>query len=184
MNVTEEKNIIERNIDYIISFFIYSVVIWFFNAFSGWVINPEGGFDGGLLYGPYAPFQALLIMAVMLVFRFMKKYGKKKEINPTPILLLIMSVLIFMTAEYGFSLIYQWLTGSVPWDYGDMVFNINSRICWENTLFLTVGEFVCVYVTQPCLDENLKKFPLSARIIIAVGYVFLLFTDGICTFMK
>ena len=182
--MTERKSLTEKTADYIISFFIYSVVIWIFNAISGWIVHPQGGFDGGLLYGPYATFPALIVMGIMLIFNLIKKYGKTKDINPTPVLLVIISIALFMGAEYFGSVIYELVTGEMPWDYSWKIYNINGRICWENSIFLTVFELVCVYVAQPFLMSRLEKFPISARIITAMTMAVIILTDIICTFMK
>lgn len=182
--MTERKSVTEKTADYIISFFIYSVVIWTFNAISGWIVYPEGGFDGGMLYGPYAVFPALMVMGVMLVFNLIKIYGKPKDINPTPVLLVIISLVLFMGAEYLGSVIYELITGEMPWDYSMNIYNINGRICWENTVFLTVCELVCVYVAQPFFIKSLEKFPICVRIIASMSIAVIIFTDIVCTFIK
>lgn len=169
---------------YVMSFFIYSVVIWLYNAVSGWIIYPDSGFSGGILYGPYSPFYAALIMLVMLLFNLIKKYGKEKDINPTLILLICMSVVLFGVFEYLGALIYEWIFGAVPWDYSGRILNINGRICCENTIFLTVFEVICVYFAQPYLNKNLNKLWPVAKIIISMAVVAVLLTDVICTFMK
>lgn len=182
--MTEGKSVTEKISEYIISFFIYSVVIWFFNAVSTWLVYPEGGFDGGLLMGPYAIFPALMIMGVMLIFNLIKIYGKPKDINPTPVLLVIISIVLFMGTEYSGSVIYELITGEMPWDYSLNIYNINGRICWENSIFLTVFELVCVYVAQPFFTKSFEKFPISARIIAAMAVVAIILTDIICTVIK
>lgn len=182
--MAERKSVLEKASDYIISFFIYSVVIWIFNALSGWIVNPAGGFDGGLLYGPYAPFLALLVMGVMLIFNLIKKYGKAKEINPTPVLLVIISLIVFLGFEYLGSVVYELITGQMPWDYSEKIFNINGRICWENTIFLTIFELICVYVAQPFFNREIDRVWLSAKLIIAMSIVAIFITDIVCTFLK
>ena len=182
--MTNEKSGIEKISDYTISFFIYSVVIWIVNAVSKWLVFPEGGFDGGILYGPYAPFFALMVMGVMLVFNLIKKFGKDKDINPTGILLILMSIVLFLGMEYLGSLVIEFITDVKPWDYTNNIFNINGRICWENAIFLTVFELITVFVTQPFLNRKLEKLWLSARIIIAMTVVTVIITDVICTCMK
>ncbi len=170
-------------LNYIISFFIYSVVLWIYRFVFSWAINPNG-VETGILYGPYAPFYGLCIMLVMFVFNLIKKYGKDKDINPTPILLVVMSVVLFGALEFFGSWVYEIIFGVAPWNYNGMLYNINGRICCENTISLAVFELICVYIAQPFLNKNLNKMGDGAKIIIAMAVIFVLVTDIICTFMK
>ncbi|MBR2916215.1 MAG: putative ABC transporter permease [Clostridia bacterium] len=173
----------ESVLNYIISFFIYSVVLWVYKVIFSWAVNPSG-LETGVLYGPYMPFYGLCIMFVMLIFNLIKKYGKEKDINPTPILLIVMSVVLLGGLEFLGSLAYESIFKVAPWDYSKMVYNINGRICCENTIFLSVFELICVYIAQPFLNKILDKVWLSGRIIISMAIVAVLITDIICTFMK
>ncbi|MBE7011791.1 MAG: hypothetical protein E7415_03870 [Ruminococcaceae bacterium] len=184
MSVTKNKSLTEKIADYSISFFIYSVAIWLFNAISNWLVNSQSGFDGGILYGPYTPFYAFLIMGVMSIYNLIKKYGKKKEINPTPILLILISLTVFMIAENFGCVILEKITGEMPWSYSNKVLNINGKICWENTIFLIIFELICVYIVQPFFNKKFRRLWLSARIILAMTVVAVMVTDIICTFMK
>ena len=173
----------ESIFNYIISFFIYSVIWWFYRLAFSWVINPSEA-DTGILYGPYAPFYGLCIVLVMFIFNLIKKYGKDKEINPTPILLIVMSVVLFGALEFLGSLAYEAIFKVAPWNYSGMLYNINGRICCENIISLTVFEVICVYVAQPFFNRTFNKMWDSARIIISMLVIAILVTDIVCTFMK
>ena len=78
----------------------------------------------------------------------------------------------------------EFLTGTKPWDYSGNIFNINGRICWENAIFLTVFELICVYVAQPFINRNSDRIRVSVRAVIAFVMIGAVITDVIFTFLK
>ena len=181
--MTEKRSREESVLNYIISFFVYSIFLWLYRFLFSWITNPKS-VDFGILYGPYAPYMALCIMFVMLLFGLIKKYGKKKDINPTPILLIIMSVIILGALEFLGSFIYECIFKTVPWNYSGMRTNIGGRVSLLNTVILSVFELIIVYIAQPFLNKTLDKLGYSTRIIISMAIVTILLTDIVCTALK
>ncbi len=171
--------------NYIICFFIYSVVLWIYNMVATWVMTPAGSYSPTwVLYGPYAPYAALEIMGIMALFKLFQRLGKPKDINPTPIFLVVMSVILFSALEYLGSLCYELIFKTVPWDYSGRIMNINGRVCCEHIVALTVVELICVYVAQPFFNRVLNKIPVWVRYIFALLFATVITTDIVCTFMK
>ena len=85
---------------YILSFFIYSVLLWCGNNAASWATMPSGSWSvGGFLFGPYAPFSGFCIILVMNIFYFIG--WKWKEINPSAVLLVFLTFLLVGIVEYA-----------------------------------------------------------------------------------
>ncbi len=180
-----DKNKANSFSNYIISFFIYSVVLWIYNMAENWVmLPPESYSTKWILYGPYMPYEALCIMGIMGLFCLAVKLGKDKDINPTPIFLVVMSLMGLSVFEYLGSWVYELIFGTAPWDYSGRIMNINGRVCCEHIAALTVIELICVYIAQPFFNKTLNKLNIWVRYILALLLATIIITDIICTFMK
>lgn len=145
-------------LNYIISFFIYSVVLWVYNIAENWVMFPPDGYDiNWILRGPYAVYAALEVMAIMGIFALITRLGKKADIHPTLIFLIGISVIGFALFEYFGSWAYEAVFKTAHWDYDGRIFNINGRVCGERIIMLTIIEVICVYVAQPFINKSLTK---------------------------
>ncbi len=182
--MTREENRANSFSNYIISFFIYSIVLWIYNMAENWVMLPPESYSiQWILNGTYAPYTALEIMGVMGLFCLAVRLGKDKDINPTPIFLTVMSVILLSITEFFGSWVYELIFGTAPWDYSGRIMNINGRVCCEHIVALTVIELICVYIAQPFLNKALNRLNIWARYILALLCVTVILTDIICTFI-
>ncbi len=178
-----EENRANSFSNYIISFFICSIILWIYNMAENWVMLYAGGSGiKWILNGPYSPFAALEIMGVMGLFMLAVRLGESRDINPTPIFLVVMSVILFSVFEFFGSLIYETVRGSAPWDFGGRIMNINGRVCCERIVALTVIELAYLYVAQPFLNRVLNRIDIWIRYILALLFTVVILTDIICTF--
>ena len=164
---------------YITGFFLMSVLYWIYDVVSSWLIYPpyKLQFDAATVF--YAMFAGVCLLIVAEIFKLIGKLGR--DINPTPILLIVMAIVIFGFLEYFMSLGTEKLFGYIPKDYGGRLFNINSRICCESCVSFSVFELVYVYVVNPLLRTRLSRtgrvvrFGISALIILSI-LSFIIFT--------
>ncbi len=170
--MTEDKNKANSFWNYIISFFIYSIILWVYNVAENWVMFPSGSYDLGMvLFGPYAPYAALELMGIMGLFVLLAKLGKKRQINLTLISLIVMSIIGFAFFEYFGSWAYETIFGKLPWDYGERIMNINGRVCCEHIIALTVIEVAGVYVIQPFINKCFNKLNVWIRALLSLALV-------------
>lgn len=160
--------------NYIISFFIYSILVWICHVILNWAMYP-GSSVGGVLHGPYLPFTGLCILLVMGVFRLIGKIGE--DIHPTPVLLVVLSCAMFGLLQYLFSLGFEGVFGFAPWDFSGRSFNINGRVCCESCAGFAVVELICVYILQPLLHRGLNKMNTCIKYVISALLTFGLLAD-------
>ena len=157
---------------YFLLFIIYS--------FSGWVMEvivflfAEKKFiNRGFLIGPYCPIYGFCSVLMVLTF------GKYTEI---PIALFIMAAVLCTVVEYLTSYIMEKLFNTRWWDYSDLTFNVNGRVCLKNSvLFGLLGCFL-IYVANPFLSGLLLQIPENVLDAISLAILALFIADNITSF--
>ena len=133
---------------YFILFIIYS--------FAGWVMETlwvswcnKRLVDRGFLIGPYCPiygFGALLIVLLLSKLSF------------SPILVFLMTVLVCGALEYFASWIMEKIFKARWWDYSNVKFNLNGRICLKNLIAFGIMGIAVIYVINPNLEIWIEYF--------------------------
>ena len=133
---------------YFILFIIYS--------FAGWIMETlwvswcnKRLVDRGFLIGPYCPiygFGALLIVLLLSKLSF------------SPILVFLMTVLVCGALEYFASWIMEKIFKARWWDYSNVKFNLNGRICLKNLIAFGIMGIAVIYVINPNLEIWIEYF--------------------------
>ncbi len=147
-------------------------------SFLGWimemivtVIEDKEIVNRGFLVGPYCPIYGVCSIAMILLLN--------KVTNP--ILLFVLSIIICSVGEYLTSYILEKIFNARWWDYSNMKFNLNGRICLECASGFGIGALLMIYVLNPILLPIIESIPLSTRIIllsiISIALIFDLFVS-------
>jgi uncharacterized membrane protein len=149
-------------------FFIYSILGWFMEVVWTFIMDKKI-INRGFMIGPYCPIYG--VGCLMLVF-FLNSF--KNNIY----LLFLMSVVICSILEYFTSFIMEKLFNARWWDYSDLKFNLNGRICARTMIpFGFLGVFV-VSILNPYL---LSLVDFSSFFVLIF---FMLFVIDLCVSFK
>ena len=109
---------------YFLLFIIYSIIGWILEIIFAF-INLKKFVNRGFLIGPYCPIYGAgcLLLTILL-----SKYAEDT------IVLFALSIIICSILEYLTSWIMEKIFKLRWWDYSDMKFNINGRICLETMI--------------------------------------------------
>ena len=135
---------------YFLLFIIYSFIGWIIEDLycyfdSGKMVNR------GFLIGPVCPIYG--VGCLLLVF-LLKKY-----INE-PLVLFVISIFICSILEYVTSYVLEKLFKVRWWDYSNLKYNINGRICLETMIpFGIIGTLIVCYI-NPFMLNLINKMPL------------------------
>ena len=164
----ESNNNVVRNIRYIRTYTLWSLILTFFMfAFVGWCwevglhVVTDGIFvNRGVLHGPWLPiYGGGVALIVILLARWRS--------NPPAELISI--VVLCGCVEYFTSLILEVTKGMRWWDYTGYFLNLNGRICGEGLLVFAVGGMAAVYILVPILDAMWSR--LNRKILIPLCLV-------------
>ena len=157
---------------YFLLFIIYSIIGWILELLFS-IVELKRIVNRGFLIGPYCPiYGAGCLLLVILLSSY----------ADDPIVLFALSVLICSVLEYVTSWLMEKIFKLRWWDYSNMRFNINGRICLETMVpFGIVGVIVVKYVS-PFLLNLLGKLTFNSLSIIAIITMSLFIIDVFISF--
>ena len=157
---------------YFLLYFIYSIIGWFLEI--GLAFYEHKKFvNRGFLIGPYCPIYGVgcLLLTILL----------SKYINE-PGVIFAFSIFICATLEYLTSYLMEKIFKLRWWDYSNMKFNINGRICLETLIpFGIIGVLVVKYIS-PFLINTVNSINFNVLIIINIIILSILITDILISF--
>ena len=162
------------NLELISKYFILFIIY----SFAGWVMETlwvswcnKRLVDRGFLIGPYCPiygFGALLIVLLL------------NKLSFSPILVFLMTVFVCGVLEYFASWIMEKIFKARWWDYSNVKFNLNGRICLKNLIAFGVMGLAVIYIINPNLEiwidyfinkENLRVFAFVLWTVFIMDFV-------------
>lgn len=134
---------------YFFLFLIYAVMGWLIEVI-GEIIRNKKFVNRGFMIGPYCPIYGV---GGILITIFLRDYVNN------PFVLFCVAIVICGVLEYLTSYIMEKVFKARWWDYSKKKFNINGRVCLETIIpFGLLGCFI-MYVSNPFLENLLKKVP-------------------------
>ena len=144
---------------YSILFFIYSFLGWLMEVILSFY-NEHKFVNRGFLLGPCCPIYGF---GSLLLYFLLKSYTNNF------IVLFILTMFICSLLEYTTSYIMEKIFKLRWWDYTNMKYNLNGRICLETmTPFSLLGALTIKYVT-PNLIKIINSF--SSKIILIISII-------------
>ena len=165
--------------EYLIYFFLYSVLGWIYEVVLEVFIYRWGFSNRGALTGPYC----VIYGFGALIFLILLKDFKKKRIGPgslnlTPLFVFLAIILIATTVELIGSYIMEFTQGGWMWDYSEYFCNFQGRIALNPSIRFGIGGMVILYVLQPAFEKLTGKLSNAAiwRIGIVIACIFVIDT--------
>ena len=93
-------------------------------------------------------------------------------------------MLLCGTVEYITSIGLEFFFGQRWWDYSDMLFNFQGRICLEGLLIFGIGGLFFIYLIAPKIDNLLQTVSQKAKMYLCVALSFLFVADLIRSFLS
>lgn len=156
----------------LLSFLFYSII--------GWIIEVVDQFyrqkkfiNRGFLLGPYCPVHGIgALLMLLLLSRF----------SNNSFLLFISSFLICTVLEYITGFLLEKIFKARWWDYSDYKFNLNGRVCLQNSLFFGFAGVIIVKFSQPFLMNIILNIPTNILNIICITLLLIFCIDLIISF--
>lgn len=153
-------------------------LIWFIYSLLGWIVETlycsirQGSFaERGFLSGPICPIYGVgAIYVIFLVDPYVKTLGG----------LFLLSMVTTSILEYVTSYIMEKLFAMRWWDYSEKKFNINGRVCLENSIYFGILSIILVNWIHPYIsfsvhqisdtNKNYMSIFLFAIILLDIAY--------------
>ncbi|MDR0459356.1 MAG: putative ABC transporter permease [Coriobacteriales bacterium] len=121
----------------------------------------------GPLHGPWLIIYGVGgVVLLMLLERLLDKPIKVGKLNLMPLVIAILIFLIAGVVEYAGHWLLDTFFDFRPWDYSAKPFNINGRVCLEDTLRFVVLGMAGLYLVRPPLEKFLDRISKRANLIL------------------
>ncbi len=149
-------------------FILYSMLGYLAEIVFCSLVSKKFVYDRGFLIGPYLPIYGT---GAILITLFLGKY------HGDYITLFIMSAFYCSALEYLTSLVMEKIFHLRWWDYSEKKFNVNGRVCLENSLLFGIGGLVIVQFIDPIILNFVYGLPDITLYILSISLLFIYFTD-------
>ena len=150
-------------------FIIYSFLGWCLESIYKTIIFRKPT-NSGFLYGPLCPMYG--IGAVIMIMA--------GTLSNNILVIFLMSIVIFTIWEYLVAVVLEKLFKTKYWDYSDIKFNFQGRICLKNSIYWGILGVLLIFIIQPSIEKLVELIPntilmyldviLSIAIIVDVGF--------------
>lgn len=162
---------------YINSFFVYSVLGYFFETIVSKITGNR--FESGIMYGPITPIYGIGVVIILIVSKYLFINLHMPRWFET--LIVFFSLIIILTLmEFIGGILIEKLFGIVFWDYSHLKWNIGKYISLEISLVWGFLSIFLIYVIKPLLDKFVVKIPT----FITYSLIIIFIVDMVFTFIK
>ena len=157
----------------ILSDFIFFSIIGYIGEFFYCGLHKRK--SGKALRGPWCPLYGLGGLTIFLIVKIFPK---------NLLLIYILGVLFASLIEYITSYILECIFHTRWWDYKEKKYNINGRICIENSLLFGVMALILFYIYIPLKSLFLNKINILYYNIVIITLGIIMLIDGIITIIE
>ncbi|MBO6047512.1 MAG: putative ABC transporter permease [Erysipelotrichaceae bacterium] len=151
----------------IISFFIYAVAGWVWESLVCPILTHHPIHNSGFLNGPVVPIYGAGALAVSILFSPDEKFYS----------IFLEGAVVACVIEYATSYVMEKIYHRRWWDYSQMHFNLNGRICLAGFLVFGLFSVVCVMFIQPDLNQRILAHGFIQNIIVSTMLCTLIAVD-------
>lgn len=154
-------------------FIIYSFLGWCLESIYKTIIFKKPT-NSGFLYGPFCPMYG--IGAILMIWA--------GQLSSNPIVIFIMAFLIFSVWEYLVAVIIEKLFKTKYWDYSDLKFNLQGRVCLKNSIYWGILGVLLIYVIQPVIRNLTEMILHDILVYVNVILMIAILVDTVITIFR
>ncbi len=148
-------------------FFIYSILGWIAEVIYCRIVGGKLT-NRGFLNGPYCPIYGFGSLIIVLSLQY--------YIN-SPILVFFIGMILTTILEYITSFFMEKIFNARWWDYSNMQFNINGRVCLLNSLEFAILGLLLTYIIHPQIKQLIEKIPQNYIPVISISLFVIITLD-------
>ena len=155
--------------------FVYGSLIFYLCSFFGYLIEvfwcylaSKRFVNRGFLCGPVIPVYGL--GAVLILFCLLRYYAD-------PVVVFVFGIIITSALEYFTSFLLEKIFHNKWWDYSDRKYNINGRICLQNSFAFGILSLLIIYVIAPGFYFLFSLFSFKVWVTLAIIFTVIFVLD-------
>lgn len=123
-------------------FIVYSFLGWCLESIYKTIIVRKP-VNSGFLYGPFCPMYG--IGAVIMIMA--------SKLSNNIFIIFLMALVIFTVWEYLVAVVLEKLFKTKYWDYSNIKFNFQGRICLKNSIYWGILGVLLIFIIQPGIEN-------------------------------
>ncbi len=143
---------------YFLAFFIYSVLGWIIEVIFVFIFTKKL-LNRGFLIGPYCPIYGVAALSMHFLLIEFIKY---------PFLIFILAALLVVTIEFITSYVLEKVFKTRWWDYSQLPFNIEGRVCLVHAILFGILGLAFIYILDPKMMQILTNLSYNQMYIISI----------------
>ena len=159
---------------YIVFFMVYSFLGWVYESTLCSIVKYQKLINRGYLLGPYCPIYGVGAVVNWIIL------GDKMNLT-NGVQIFVIAMVVSLTIEYLTSYLMEQMFHVTWWDYSDIPFNINGRICLYGGLLFGVVNVVLIKIIQPEFMRMVKYAPPTGVRFVAMMFVCIFMLDTLLT---
>ena len=143
---------------------LYFITYFIVYSFAGWLLESiyksictKKFVNSGFLIGPYCPIYGFGAIIMLLTLSFLKE---------KPVLLFLASLFILSFWEYLVGLFLEKVFKTKYWDYSDIKFNIQGRVCLKNSIYWGLLGLMFIEILHPFIETQINQVPTNMLLYI------------------
>lgn len=156
---------------------VYGSLIFYFSSFIGYLLevfwcylSSKKFVNRGFLCGPVIPIYG--VGAVLILFCLLRYYED-------PVVVFVFGVIITSALEYFTSFLLEKIFHNKWWDYSERKYNINGRICLQNSFAFGILSLFIIYAVTPGFYFLFSLLPFKVWVILAIIFTVIFVLDVI-----
>ena len=129
-------------------FIIYSFLGWCLESIYKTIILRKPT-NSGFLYGPFCTMYGIGALLMIIIGSFSNNI----------IVIFLIAFVLFSVWEYIVAVILEKLFKTKYWDYSNLKFNIQGRVCLKNSIYWGILGVLLIYIIQPRIEELTNLIP-------------------------
>ena len=162
---------------YFVMFILYSVLGWIYE--TTFCTIKEGKWENrGFLYGPVVPIYGVGATGITMIYDALQLH---MQISLTWWQVFLIGYLGSIVLEFGTSWALEKLFHAVWWDYSDMPFNVQGRICLPCSLAFGAAGLLVIYGLYPLMNRIVTPEVSVWKELVSLILMALIATDAALT---
>ena len=157
----------------ILYFIIYSFLGWCLESIYKTILSKKP-INSGFLYGPFCPMYGIGAILMLGLSR----------VSNNVFIIFILSFLVFSIWEYIVAVVLEKAFKTKYWDYSDLKFNIQGRVCLKNSIYWGILGVLLIFIIQPLIKKLIGYVPEQILIYIEIILSIAILVDVIITIYK
>lgn len=152
----------------VLSFLLYGFIGWLWESTVCAMLNHGHFANSGFLLGPCCPIYGVGGLACWLALRNIAGLPQQ----------FVAAAIICSIVEYTVGVLLERTTNARFWDYSNLPFNINGRVCLYGALMFGAGAVAICRLCEPALLGFLGMVPTPLVVLVALALTVLTIVDA------